>query len=128
MNDRKKKKKNMKDEIPERRLIDELIDLFILRLLVTETLSCPAINKEQYQYTIISVNHTECTSSLFFFLILPPNLRNKFPQFPPYHLLRNPNILIYLPIMNRKCKSNKIRQNRCCSFLCSNRWCSWRGW
>ena len=54
------------------------------------------------------------------------NSRNKLPQLPPNHLLRNHNILINLPIVNLELQSHEVRQDRSAALLRLDRRCSWR--
>jgi hypothetical protein len=48
--------------------------------------------------------------------------RNKLPQFPPHHLLRNQSLLVDLPIMNRESQAHEIGQNCRRASLSFNCW------
>ena len=52
----------------------------------------------------------------------PQHLRDKLAQFSSYHLLRNVDVLVYLPIMNREPQSDKTGENGSRSSLRLDDW------
>lgn len=105
--------------------------LFILGLLVRKTLPSPAKQKRNNnvsQSNPIQSNPKATSNPTHKNNGQSKHIRNILPQLPPHHLLRNHNLVVILPIVNRELQPDEVRQDRRCSLLRPNRWCTrWRG-